>query len=264
MRKSFFDDPSSKEDLESRAKSNDAFERWSAAVELSQKSEPWAIELLWSLRVDHDDNTRTAADAGLRAIEPGALARVVGGASSDRGINSSERSVYHEWKIRPLPDLDENTIAIFEAVVLDILGTEGPTPGSRIYRLIGSSINPNNKFVLSKHRLKKILKSLVERNVIARNDYMPASDDLETSNYFLATQLSVVVRPRGTRALNEIPVSEIRELLNNNPRAARRSSDTDFQFKVIATTYEIPANEYHIVGALLEKEWFGLFSKARE
>jgi hypothetical protein len=264
MRKSFFDEPSSQEDLETRVTSVDPFERWSAAVELSQKSEAWAIQLLWTLRVDPDENTRTAADAGLRGKSPGELARVIGDSSPNSDLNSSQNRSYSEWKIRPLPDLDETTVAIFETVVLDILGTEGPTPGSRLYRLIGSSINPNNKFGLSKHRLKKLLKSLVERNAVARNDYMPASDELETANYFLANHVNVVVRPRGTRALNEIPVSEIRELLNNDPRASRRSRDSDAQFRVIANAYSIPSNEFHIVGALLEKEWFGLFSKAPE
>jgi hypothetical protein len=52
--------------------------------------------------------------------------------------------------------------------------------------------------------------------------------------------------------------------LNNDPRASRRSSDSDVQFRVIANAYSISGNEFHIVGALLEKEWFGLFSKAQE
>ena len=259
MRNSFFDDPSSKIDLESRAKSKDAFERWSVSVELGHISEAWAIALLWKLKTDEDENTRTAAINSLRHFTPGEIASAVGTQSSDFTPASQGLK---EWKIRTLPELNDETIGLFETVILDILATEGPTPGCRIFRLIGSSVNPNNKYVVSKNSIKKILASLQRRNIITRNDFFTQLDDLEVANFHLTNSPSVVLRSRGTRELQEIPITELREALQSNVRAMRRSNDSDFLFKCLVSQYEISPSEFHVVGRLLEKEWLGLFNLA--
>jgi len=259
MRKSFFDESSSQEELQSRAKSPDAFVRWSAAVELGQLNADWAISELWTLQHDSDENTRNAAKSGLAHRSPAELSKAIGESASASHKSSQD---YREWKIRPLPPLDEITEPIYKNVILDILATEGPTVGSRIYRLTGSSMNPNNVFSISKSRLKKLLRRSIEDGVLQRHDFTPASDDLETSTYFISGRESVAIRPRGKRLLSEIPVTEVRAVLNADPRVTRRQNDFDFQFRVLARQYEIAENELFVVGGLLEREWLGLFTKA--
>lgn len=258
MRKSFFEDSSSQEELLSRAQSADAFLRWSAAVELGQLTTEWAISELWRLQHDPDENTRNAAKSGLAHRTPIELAAAIGESANDIPHSSQD---YREWKIRPLPALDETTEPIYKNVILDILATEGPTVGSRIYRLTGSSMNPNNVFSISKSRLKKILRVLIEDGVLQRHDFTPSTEDLETSTYFISGRESVAIRPRGKRMLSEIPVTEVRAILNADPRVARRQNDFDFQFKVLARQYEISEKELFVVGGLLEREWLGLFTR---
>ena len=258
MRKSFFEDSSSQEELQSRAQSADSFLRWSAAVELGQLTADWAISELWRLQHDSDENTRNAAKSGLAHRTPIELAEAIGESAKD---SPQSRQDYREWKIRPLPALDETTEPIYKNVILDILATEGPTVGSRIYRLTGSSMDPNNMFSISKSRLKKLLRVSIEDGVLQRHDYTPATEDLETSTYFISGRESVAIRPRGQRMLSEIPVTEVRAMLNADPRVARRQNDFDFQFKVLARQYEISEKEFFIVGGLLEREWMGLFTK---
>jgi hypothetical protein len=261
MRKSFFEEPGSEDSLRERAQDGDPFIRWACAVELGQISSPWAIEILWTLKTDSNEHTRAAALNSLKQFSELEIGKSVGQSFADFG--GLERN-YSEWKSRPLPNLSDETSAIFETAIVDILGTEGPTPGSRIFRLMSDSIDPNNRFVLSKHRLSKVLKALVSANTLTRNDYTPSRDDLETSNYHLTSLPGVAIRPRGSRRLEEVPVTEVRELLNSNPRVARRIGDLDFQFRVITEHYQIQQNEFHIVGALLEREWFGLFLPAQK
>lgn len=259
MRKSFFDETSSQEDLQSRSHSPDAFLRWSAAVELGQLSSAWAISALWELQHDSDENTRNAAKSGLAHRTPVELAEAIGKSAIEIPKPTQD---YREWKIRPLPALDETSESIYKNVILDILATEGPTVGTRIYRLTGSSMNPNNVFSISKSRLKKLLRQFSDQGVLQRHDFTPANDDLETSTYFISGRESVVIRPRGTRTLSEIPVTEVRAALNADPRVARRRNDFDFQFKVLTRQYEIYEKEFFVVGGLLEREWLGLFTRS--
>lgn len=259
MRKSFFEEQSSEQSLRARARDSDTFVRWACAVELGQLTNPWAIQLLWELKTDSNDHTRAAALNSLKQFSEVEISSSLGTSFGESAM--VDRS-YSEWKIRPLPNLSDETSAIFETAIIDILATEGPTTGSRIFRLMSESIDPNNRFVLSKHRLSKVLKALVLTNTLTRNDYTPSKSDLETSTYHLTSLPGVAIRPRGTRRLEEIPVTEVRELLNSNPRVRRRSGDLDFQFRVVSEEFQILPNEFHIVGALLEREWFGLFSKS--
>jgi hypothetical protein len=256
MRKSFFEEQSSEEALRERALDSDPFVRWACAVELGQLTFPWAIQLLWELKTDSNDHTRAAAINSLKQFSELEISSSLG---SSLGEPVTVDRSYSEWKIRPLPNLSDETSAVFETAIMDILATEGPTTGSRIFRLVSESIDPNNRFVLSKHRLNKVLKDLVLANTLTRNDYTPSKNDLETSTYHLTSLPGVAIRPRGTRRLEEIPVTEVREILNSNPRVKRRSGDLDFQFRVVSEEYGILPNEFHIVGALLEREWFGLF-----
>jgi hypothetical protein len=259
MRKSFFDDSSTQVELQSSAQSADAFVRWSAAVELGQLNADWAISELWKLQHDSDENTRNAAKSGLAHRSPIELAAAIGESASAADKSSQD---YREWKIRPLPPLDEVTEPIYKNAILDILATEGPTVGSRIHRLTGSSMDPNNGFSISKNRLKKLLRRSIDDGVLQRHDFTPASDDLETSTYFISGRESVAIRPRGKRMLSEIPVTEVRAVLSADPRVTRRQDDFDFQFKILVRQYEIAENELFVVGGLLEREWLGLFSKA--
>jgi hypothetical protein len=264
MRKSFFDEPSSQEELLARSQSTDPFERWTAAVELGHVAQKWAVPILWEMKTDNDENTRVAALASLANYSDEEISKGIGESGTPRIHVAKE---YREWKTRTLPELSDDTSALFETVVLDILGTEGPTTGNRIFRLIGTSVNPNNKYVVSKNSLKKILRTLVARNVITRSDFNPSSDELDVSTFHLTGQPGVVVRRRGNRLLEEIPLAELKETIRNDPRASRRRGDADFLFKVVAQNFEISHLEYHIVGRLLEREWFGLFasnSDARE
>lgn len=259
MRKSFFEEQSSEESLRERSLDPDPFVRWACAVELGQLTSVWAIELLWQLKTDSNEHTRAAAVNSLKQFSELEISSGLGNSFAESA--HVDRS-YSEWKIRPLPNLSDETSAIFETAIVDILATEGPTTGARIFRLMSASIDPNNRFVLSKHRLNKVLESLVLVNTLTRNDYTPSKNDLETSTYHLTSLPGIAIRPRGTRRLEEIPVTEVREVLNLNPRVRRRSGDLDFQFRVIAEEYQILQKELHIVGALLEREWFGLFARA--
>lgn len=166
---------------------------------------------------------------------------------------------YEDWKIRVLPEHTGDLNPVIEALVIDILGTEGPSTGSRLIRLIRESLATNDPSSFTKKHLNSALNNLLRVNRVARNDFFPEKDDLSTSTYYLATLPRVAVRPRGSRQLDEIPATEIRYLLDSHPRAQRRALSPDMAYRVISEHYEIKPHEVHIVGGLLEKEWLGIF-----
>lgn len=255
-RASFFESPSSEKELSEKAAHPDAFQRWACAVELGQIHEEWSVKLLQKLQLDDDELTRQAAKQSLKSIPKRLL---VSGMEMIDGKNLNLEISYEDWKIRTLPELTGDLNQVIEALVIDILGTEGPSTGSRLIRLIRESLSLNEPSSFTKKQLNSALNNLLRANRVARNDFFPERDDLSTSTYYLATLPPVAIRPRGSRQLDEIPATEIRHLLDSHPRARRGALSPDMGYRIISEHYAIKPHEVHIVGGLLEKEWLGIF-----
>ncbi len=248
----------SQEDLTEAAESDDPFARWACAVELSQHTDSqWACDLLLKLSTDAEENTRTSAVSGLRQFP----VEFVSISRRDSAVISAEtRSSISEWKMRPLPIFDKAAYGVFELAVLDILATETYATGGRLNRLLSGSVDPNSPSKFAKGRLKVLLEGMINRGVLTRHDTRFKDESIDAWILSRRGNPPIEVKQLGTRKLSEIPVIELKALLANAPSLLGRRPDQNRQFEVICSHYGISPSQFHLVGALLDKEWSGIFA----
>lgn len=266
MRRDVFGAPP-KELLLENAVSSDPTARWAAAIELGQLGDEDSAKALWKLKTDHDENVRAAADLAINELDRYVLERAlkelnleapeeVEEGDSDHSYEEVEQHV--AWKIRTLPDPKEESDWAIDAAIINIVSVEGPLTGARLLSLYGRAVFPNAPKKISKFRVKLALERLKKRNIITRSD-TSRSDEIDSWILHRVGYPGVIVRTKGLRQLSEIPVNEVQALIDQNLFGAA-ASNKDRQFKVIMEHYEIALREFHIVGALLEKEWAPLLS----
>lgn len=267
-RREFFESLGDNTTLSSNAASSDASLRWAAAVELGEIPEKWSVELLWELKDDVDQYVRAVAQKALSTFNPALVESTVFHVVSDLEPAStgsvltaedSDLLPHTAWKTRPLePPSEENDWAV-SAAIIDIVNTEGPLTGARLLRLYGESVFPNSPKKLSKFRMQRAVERLVARGVVSEVADR-AANKLESWILFRTGTPEAVPRTRGLRRISEIPVNEVAELVRLKSRFSRGAANPNRQFQIIIDSYQIPQNELHLVGAVLDEEWNELLS----
>lgn len=252
-RKDFFQAVVDERSIREGANSPDSTQRWFAVIQLSQIIERWSCDLLWGLKDDEDESTRVAARNALRNFPKEFLT----GRTTEEF--SSEPISVSIWKVRPLPTLNASSRDLFLAAVLDLLNAEGATTGGRIFRLLGACNQASGSKTIGRGQVKQLLDDLHKANRIARVDEHLDSDLIDSWIVIPRGWPEYVIRPRNSRDLRDIPITEARAVLRNDRRFMRDTTKTDLGFRALREQYEIADNEFHVVGEALENQWLGLF-----
>ena len=270
-KKSFFADQGNEHEIREHATSFDTTLRWSAAIELSEIDKLWAAEQLWSMREDPDEYVREIAEKGIRNFSPEVLDELAGSINvkfgsdvqgdEDENPDDGVLRPYLEWKTRPLDPPSKDNEWIIGAAVTDIVSVEGPITGARILRLYGQSVYPNAPKKINRYRVKVATQQMIERSRVVRVDNT-GSDELEDWILVRFGFNQTAPRERGLRRVDEIPVSEISSTLQAVLGLRARRLSRDKKFEEILKIYQIQPNEYHLVGAALEKQWVSLLAPA--
>ena len=254
-RNSLFSSDLDQGDIESKATSSIAVERWLAAVALGQTHEQWAFDLLRVLKTDSDDNTRTAATNALQRFPKNF--QVISSNSSSSSYSGFTPGV---WKIRPLPKYESQSKNFFLAAVLDIVNTEGPVTGGRVQNRLSSACKFETGARLGKRKVKTLLDDLIGSNALTRADMHLDSNDIDLWIVHFPGTVEFIVRPRNGRLLTEIPVNEARSVIQKNKAYRKDSSKRDDAFSELMNQYEIKPNEFFLVGEAMEHQWQTLFT----
>ncbi|MGA1077334.1 MAG: DUF3320 domain-containing protein, partial [Ilumatobacteraceae bacterium] len=111
---------------------------------------------------------------------------------------------------RRVGELAQMGTAELAALVIDIVTAEGPLVRRRLYRLVGAATGVERMSPLMRDRVDAAVGSAVRKKVLV--DGAPVRkggpDERETS---LADGPGVVLRRRGDRAFDEIPLTELAE-----------------------------------------------------
>ncbi len=253
-RRSFFSAEIDQGELSSKAKSLSDVDRWLAAVALGQVHELWAFDLLRKLKIDQDDNTRTAANNALRQFP-----RSFFEALNLEGDHSGEVFKSGVWKVRPLPTYESSNRDLFLAAIMDIVSTEGPVTGGRIQSRLLSATVINSGRRVSNGRLQTLLTELLKANKLTRADSHLDSDEVVLWIVHAPGTPEYVIRGRDGRDITEIPVNEARAVLLDSRLMRRNPSNRDAGFRVLMEHYGIKPNEFFLVGEAMEKQWQTLF-----
>lgn len=253
-RSSFFSNEFDESEVAALSESPEPGDRWLAAIQLGQTSSLWAAQILWKLRLDEDSSTRTAAISAIRKYEPSVLAEL--GLNVDSGNTKFEPQV---WKAHPLPKYEAASRELYAASIVDILGCEGPTTGGRVFRLLCAAAVAGGNSYPSRNQVKELVSKLFEMGSITRTDKHLDSSIFDMWILNLPDYPDLVIRPRMSRDLTEIPVNEAQAVLRQDPRFMRRPNP-DMGWEILKRQYEIGQNEFHLVGEALENQWLGLFN----
>lgn len=264
-RKSFFESEANRAELEDIATNGNDSERWAVCLELAEIKELWAAELLIALTKSENENVRDAANIALSNLPTALIPGVKSLSSSDLGdvdstaVNELGLRGYRAWKIRPidLDDLQKNWLV--DAVVADIIFTESPIVFARLGRLLANSVDPNNLYKLPWKIIQKSVERLIKSGVVRRCDQ--GADELSSWTLQSTNQDEVPVRIAGPRALEHVPLIEVRQFLKNQSAGRLRyRANPDRDFAALALAYGIEQRDFHVIGALLEGPWRGLFN----
>lgn len=255
------DGPADLDALLAKASSDDAFERWAAAFELGELADERAVEALRGLSNDDDEHVREAATVGLQKLADGdsaarKAARVAviehdaaAGAPRRRLRSHLDAPAFKAWKVKPVPAPNAGNAWVVEASLMDIILTEGPVTGLRLFRLYQQGCRMCGPASVSTGRLHTAVKSLIHKGKVARSDSY-ASEQPERWLLHERGTPGVVVRQRGTRELRDISPEEVKAAI----RSARRGVSGDSAFEQIIAFYHAE-RELDEVGKLLAGDW---------
>ena len=270
MRRQFFRSEVDPQELSDNAVSLNSSTRWAAAIELGEIPEDWSVKLLWLLKDDGDEYVRQAASSALSGFDHKLLEQALSGIESADKITrtpeiaeSSEGGILEHvpWKTRPLDPPDDDNTWASTAVIIDIVNTEGPLTGARLLRLYGESVYPNAPRKLSRSRVERAVKATMRRGIVSKS-FADANDYFESWILHRTGTPEVFVRTRGSRKLSEIPVTEVEELVRQKAGRRHQTLNQNRRFAILMDAYQIPQNEFHLVGAALEKEWSALLTQS--
>jgi hypothetical protein len=264
-RKGYFTSEVPLEDLRRNAIDNDSSLRWAAAIQLGKIKTEESAEILWNLTTDSDDLVKEAAQHSLNAFHPSLIEKVIGEATLSKISPLQDDEVdprtglnfYREWKIKPLPIPESDNTWAVETGLLDIIATEGPLTGARIYSLYGRASYPNTPSKLSRSAIKNALSSLTRKKAIEHNGSGYLADDFNRLTFYKFDSPPTVLRTLGPRRYSEVPLDEVKALIEQELGPFQKNNDKKFQ--VVMDAYGISKSELHIISGLLEKEWAGLF-----
>lgn len=254
-RRSFFSAEIDQDELSAKAMSSSDVDRWFAAVALGQVHEAWAFEILRKLKIDKDENTRTAANNALKQFPK--LFFEIQNIDGEQAPDSFEVGI---WKVRPLPSYETSNRDLFLAAIMDIIGAEGPVTGGRIQSRLSYATAINSGRRVSKGRLQTLLDELLKSNMLTRADSHLDSEDVELWIVHTPGMPEFVIRGRDGRDITEIPVNEAKAVLLDNRATSRNPDDRDAGFRVLMEQYGIKPTEFFLVGEAMEQQWQSLFA----
>jgi hypothetical protein len=210
----------------------------------------------------HD--VRNATQTALSRFDRTVLASALNGKGASPVKKTPSRDIYYSvdenglmpfvpWKVRPLEAPSSDNEWAVAAAINDIVSTEGPINGTRLLSLYGQAVSPNAPKKINRFRVKKALESLLNRRILSRADTVSA-DEIYEWVIHRAGEPEVLVREKGSRSFAEIPVNEVRELIKTKVGFASNPSP-DRKFRAVMDAYGIQTRDFHIIGALFEKEW---------
>lgn len=260
------------DELLAGAADSDPCLRWAAALELARHTDPRATEALRALLSDGDGDVRAVADAALRQLaddvssERGharvALLEHEGEQSarhrsSHRLTTHADAEPFTPWRIKCTPDPSRSEAWVVEAVLFDIIQTEGPVVVGRLFKLYRRGCEMNGIKTVSTSRLTKALKNMIDQGRVVRSDdYL--SDKVERWVVHERGTRGVALRQRGTRDLAEIPPEEVAAALQATARHSLGRVDMNAAFESLAGFYSMSPQEASRVGSLLLAEWSSL------
>jgi hypothetical protein len=126
---------------------------------------------------------------------------------------------YAEWEPHPVGDPRSTPRASIMATMLEIVGTEGPMTASRAYSIYNRASGGRKLTTVARAPLSSSVYWLAQERkvVLVRKDDIPWQDDDVVR---MPDSPAVRVRELGPRALEEVPLDEIAELVRRL-RAAR-------------------------------------------
>ncbi len=243
-----------------------------AALELARHTDPRATDALRALLSDSDEDVRAVADTAMRQLaseasaergharaaliehEEGQQKRRLG---SRRVRSHLEAEPFAPWRIKRTPDPSNSDAWVVQAVLLDIVQTEGPILAERLFRLYRRGCEMNGLKRVSTAKITKALKSLIDQGRVVRSDDY-RSDSVDRWVVHERGSSGVVLRQRGTRELGEIPPGEVAAALQASVRRSHGPVDMDAAYEAIIAFYEMSPQESSRVGALLLDEWSSL------
>ncbi len=252
-RNNFFGGHSTFEELAQQSRSNDASQRWLAAIGFSQYKTIESARILWLLSKDADTVTQDAAVVALREFDQEVLRQL----EMENSAGQQHNFAPGIWKYQNIGPLTKDSEGVFHETVKSILSVEGPTTGARLQRLLGLASGQTRS--LTQNRVQRLVEGLIFAHEIARVDIHFDSPDLTVWIFNLPGQPDYCVRKRNERLLTEIPVNEARAVLAEDRQYKRRPNNRELAFKILTEHYEIAPNEFFIVGEALEHQWQGLF-----
>jgi hypothetical protein len=262
-RRDFFESTVDPDVLRINASSSDKSLRWAAAVELGEVHQEWSVEILWTLKDDTDEHVRSVALKALSLFDKTLVERVVfetvAYEEPERSSNTMGNLAPHvAWKTRPLDEPDDRNEWAVSAAVIDIINTEGPLTGARLYRLYAESVFPNSPKRLKKVRIYRAVQGLIHRGIVSLADGQD-SQYLDDWTLHRTGGPAVIVRERGQRRFSEIPSSEVSQLLTQGKIQGPRPRNRNRDFEEILRLYSVKPSDYHLIAGVIDKEWRGLF-----
>ena len=263
-RREFFEVAIDFSQLEIHARSSDSTMRWASAFELGLLDTEEAISLLWSLTTDSDENVRDAAKLGLNQSNQQLVGKVLAVKwtvePNTNREDSDQQVVKHvPWKVRPLEaPSTENSWAV-DAAVLNIIQTEGPVTGARLFRLYANAVYLNASGKFSKSKIEGAIYRLERRNLVSHiQDY--GNGEIEYWTLYGTGTPEVFVREQGQRKLGEIPITEVIGRLRIELQDEFDSASQNKRFEALMKVYSIKQAELHILGDIFAKEWSTLLT----
>ncbi|MEW5921918.1 MAG: AAA domain-containing protein [Bacillota bacterium] len=148
------------------------------------------------------------------------------------GPHNFSAKEYVHWDQRPLPDPRQVSIQIISEGLIDIISTEGPVFVHRVFHLYLKAAGIGRLGDHLKDALLSALQKAISKGFILEANEFGDKDKLNRI-VRLPNTPKVILRTRGDRALDEIPPSEIAEvmlIINKNKRIEMDDKDTLFRY----------------------------------
>ena len=134
--------------------------------------------------------------------------------TNQKTIEELEVPTYQEWEVKTLVDVRGGTQAQYEMGFKDILAAEGPMLGYKAYLMFAKASGVGKIAAATKVKLDIAVQRMIDTEVIAAADeWSDSADDPSRKILRLPDQPIAACRTRGSRSIDEIPPSELAEVM---------------------------------------------------
>ena len=129
-------------------------------------------------------------------------------------IERLRTETYQDWPLQRLVDVRSGTQAQYEMGFTKIIEAEGPMVCYRAYQLFAKASEVGKITAPTKARLDRALQVMIDKGeLIAEVETDEGDEDLSKQIIRLKDQPIVRLRSRGSRSIDEIPPSELAEVI---------------------------------------------------